>query len=580
MPTHQPPSFTELLDQRAKLQANQVVYQWLGEGEHELERLTFCELRQRALAVAATLVGACPPGERALLALPQGLAFLAAFFGCLYAGVVPVPVSAPNRKRGIDVARAIADDSGASWLISAGGTLQQLSSDAVLGKLTALDLTLWPRVPEEFSSRESEPDAIALLQYTSGSTRTPRGVTVTHANLAANHCQVAACLNSDPSTVYVSWLPMFHDMGLGIALSAVWVGARAVLMSPRSFFSDPLRWLRIISRYRATASGGPNSAYALCLQRIGAAERQQLELSSWRVAFNGSEPVHLSTLQRFAEAFADAGFQHTALHPVYGLAETTLLAASEPAERGPTVRCFSAQALEESQLHDEDAAASGRARSLVSCGKPWPGTEIAIVDATNGAEMAPGHVGEIWIRGASVAAGYWNREAETRSTFDLTTADGRRGFVRSGDVGVIVDGGLFVLGRHCDVLTLCGRTYYPHDLEISSSTSDAAFVPYACAAIAIDQGGSNKLVIVQEVSRAALRSLNAGAAVAAIRRAIVEHHRLEVNAVVLLRPATLPRTTSGKVRRKSCSDGLRSGSLAAVYSWFEPSADTWSVSAE
>jgi acyl-CoA synthetase (AMP-forming)/AMP-acid ligase II len=580
MPAREPATFTERLDQQASLQPDRVVYQWLGEGEEELQRLTFAELRQRSLGVAAALAAQGKSGERALLALPQGLAFLAAFFGCLYAGVVPVPVSAPNRKRGIELLRAIAVDSGARWLISSGSTLQQLASDDVLRALKPLDLTPELEAPDGFSPHESALDAIALLQYTSGSTRAPRGVAVTHANLAANHGQVAACLNSDASTVYASWLPMFHDMGLGIALSAVWLGARAVLMSPRAFFSEPLRWLRVISRYRATVSGGPNSAYALCLQRISAAERQQLDLSSWQVAFNGSEPVHISTLQRFAEVFADAGFQRAALHPVYGLAEATLLAASEPPRQGPRVRCFSAQALEQDRVLGEEAADSGRARSLVSCGRPWPGTEIVIVSGTNGAEVAPGRVGEIWMRGASMAAGYWNREAETRATFDLTTADGRSGFVRSGDLGVMVDGDLFVLGRQGDVLTLHGRTYYPHELETSSSTSDPALVPHACAAVTLREAGADKLLIIQEVSRAALRHLNAAAVVAKIRAAVAEHHRLEVGVVVLLRPATLPRTTSGKVRRKSCRQAFLGGSLAAVYSWFEPVADALPVNAQ
>lgn len=580
MPTRSPPTFTELLDQRASLQPDRVAYQWLGEGEEELARLTFGELRERSLRVAAALATTCQTGERALIVLPQGLAFLAAFFGCLYAGVVPVPVSPPNRKRGIEVVRAIARDSGARWLVSAGTTLQQLTTDDLLSGPTPLDLTLCPSAPSDFVPRAAGPDAVALLQYTSGSTRAPRGVAVTHANLAANHCQVAACLDSNADTVYVSWLPMFHDMGLGIALSAVWVGGRTVLMSPRSFFLEPLRWLRIISRYRATTSGGPNSAYALCAQRLSEAERQALDLSSWRVAFNGSEPVHVSTLQRFAESFAPVGFQWSALHPVYGLAETTLLAASEPLEKGPIVRYFSAKALEENRLHDEDAADSGRACSLVSCGRPWPGSEIAIVDATSGAELAPGHVGEIWIRGASVAAGYWNRETETQATFALSTADGRSGFVRSGDLGVVVDEGLFVLGRRSDVLTIRGRTHYPHEIETRCWMSDAAFVPYACVAIAVREGEADRLVIVQEVSRTALRSLNTAAAVSAIRRVVAEHHRLEVSAVVLIKPATLPRTTSGKVRRASCREAFRTGQLAAIYSWFEPPAPDLSVGAQ
>ena len=568
MPARESPTFPALLDQRARLQADRVAYQWLGEGEDELERMTFGELRERSLRVAAALSAGCQVGDRALIVLPQGLAFLVAFFGCLYAGVVPVPASVPNRKRGIEIARAIASDSGARWLLSSGATLHQLASDeGALARLVAMDPTLCPAASKDYLPHPSRSSDIALLQYTSGSTRAPHGVAVTHANLAANHGQVAACLNSDASTVYVSWLPMFHDMGLGIALSAVWVGARTVLMSPRSFFQDPLRWLRIISRYRATTSGGPNSAYALCLQRSNAEPRGGLDLSSWRVAFNGSEPVHISTLQRFAEAFADAGFRSTALHPVYGLAEATLLAASEPPEQGARVRHFSAKSLEENRVNDDDAADSGRARSLVSCGKPWPGTEIAIVDGTNGAEVAPGRVGEIWIRGASVAAGYWNREAQTRETFGLTTADGRTGFVRSGDLGVVVDDGLFVLGRQHDVLTIHGRTYYPHELETSSSTSDPALVAHACAAIAVRTASGDELVIVQEVSRMAVRSLNGASAVEAIRRAIAEHHRLQVHAIVLLRPATLPRTTSGKVRRASCRKAFSEGSLSVLYGW-------------
>ena len=266
-------------------------------------------------------------------------------------------------------------------------------------------------------------------------------------------------------------------------------------------------------------------------------------------------------------------------HTANGLAEATLLAASEPPQQGPIVRHFSAQALEEDRVDDKDAADSGRARCLVSCGKPWPGTQIAIVDATSGAEVAPGHVGQIWIRGASVATGYWNREDETRATFDLTTTDGRTGFVRSGDLGVIVDGRLFVLGRQSDVLTIHGRTYYPHELETSSSTSDTAFIPHACAAVMVHENGVDKLVIIQEVSRTALRTLNGGAAAAAIRRVIAEHHRLEVQAVVLVRPATLLRTTSGKVRRASCREAFRAGTLAPVYSWFRPSTADISASA-
>ena len=567
------PNFPALLDVRADKQGNEVVYIWLGDDGDALAQLTFAELRRRALAVAAALAARVSAGQRALIVLPQGLEFLVTFFGCLYAGVVPVPVTLPNRKRGLDIVRAIAVDSGARLLLSTSPTLQQLLTDSdedALSALQALDISSCRDEDAAFVARRADPDDVALLQYTSGSTRSPHGVAVTHANLCANHRQVAACLDSDSSSVYVSWLPMFHDMGLGIALQAIWVGVRCVLLSPRAFFQEPLRWLRAISRYRGTTSGGPNSAFALCLQRISRAEREQLDLSSWRVAFNGSEPVHTATLERFAEVFADVGFRRTALHPVYGLAEATLLAASEPPRQGPVVRYFSAAALEQNRATAEDAPDSGPVRALVSCGRPWPGTEIAIVDPLSRSEAEPGRAGEIWIRGASVARGYWNRASETRVTFGLSTADGRGGFMRSGDIGAIADGRLFVLGRQSDILRINGRSHYPHDIETVSSTSHVALLPHACAAVLAPLQGVESLVIIQEVSRSALRGLNPAAVTSAIRRAVAEHHQLVVHAVVLLKPATLPRTTSGKVRRAHARAAFLEQSLAAVDIWLEP----------
>jgi len=565
-------TFPELLDAQARARPDALVYTWLGEGEAPLEELSFGELRRQALGLAAGLSGLARPGQRALIVLPQGLRFLVTFFACLYAGVIPVPVTVPNRKRGLAIVSAIAHDSGALWLLSSGPMLEQLLEGAGaegLGALIPLDVTCVHDSSERFEPHRAAPEQVALLQYTSGSTLAPRGVAITHQNLAANQTQVAACLASDPSSVYVSWLPMFHDMGLGLALQAVWVGVRCVLMSPRAFFQEPLRWLRIISRFRGTISGGPNAAFALCVQRAAVEQLAGLDLSCWRVAFNGSEPVHAATLERFARAFAPVGFDERALHPVYGLAETTLLAASEPPRQGPLVRIVSTRALAEDRATDDDAPSSGPTRPLVSCGGPWAGTEVALIEPGSRREAAPGRSGEIWIRGPSVAPGYWNRPDETAATFGLALDDGRHGFMRTGDLGVLIDGRLFVLGRQADALHVDGQRHYAHDLELTASSSHASLAPGACAAV-WGGPGVEGLVLIQEVARSSLRRLAEDEITTAVRRAVALHHGVALQGVVLIKPATLPRTTSGKVRRARAREALVQGSLAQLHAWFAP----------
>lgn len=567
-----PRTFPELLDARASGHPERLVYTWLGEGELTLEELTFAELRRRALGVAAGLSKLALPRQRALIVLPQGLRFLVTFFACLYAGIIPVPVTVPNRKRGLDVVSSIANDAGAAWLITDEPTRRQLldaAGDEGLGTLSALDVGALEASAERFRPYLAEPNDVAFLQYTSGSTRAPRGVAITHGNLAANQEQVAACLASDQASVIVSWLPMFHDMGLGLALQAVWAGGRCVLMSPRAFFQEPLRWLRVVSHFKGTISGGSNSAFALCVQRASIEPLTGVDLSSWRVAFNGSEPIQAVTLERFARSFAPVGFDAKALHPVYGLAETTLLAASEPPRRSPVVRVVSARALTEDRLGEEGGPHSGATRHLVSCGAAWPGTELVLVEPGTRREAAPARTGEIWIRGASVAPGYWRRPAETAATFGLTLEDGRGGFLRSGDLGVLIDGRLFVLGRQTDVLPIEGRSHYAHDVELTASSSHESLAPSACAAV-WGKPEADGVVLIQEVARSALRRLAEADVVRAVRGAVADHHQIHVQGVVLIKPATLPRTTSGKVRRARARQALLDGSLAVLHAWFAP----------
>jgi acyl-CoA synthetase (AMP-forming)/AMP-acid ligase II/alkylation response protein AidB-like acyl-CoA dehydrogenase len=561
------------LDVWATSRPERVVFTFLRDGEVESGSLTFGELRRRALALAArlTLLGA--RGDRAILLYAQGLEFVVAFFGCLYAGVIAVPTSAHNRKKGPEILRQIAVDSGAKWILSNGPLLEQLSvgsADATIGELSCLDSEEPSVLADAWVPPQIDPKGVALLQYTSGSTGSPRGVTVTHANLVDNHQQMQQSFDHDESSVIVSWLPMFHDMGLATLLMTVWAGARCILMSPGAFAQNPRRWLNAISRYRGTTGLAPDFAYHLCVRRVGLLERAGLDLSSWRVAGNGSEPVRSSTIDDFVEAFGPSGFLREAIHPGYGLTEATSLVTSVCSGEPPLVRTFSADGLEQDQV--EPARGSRRGRALVSCGRPWLGTRLAIVEPATREECASGRVGEIWVSGRSVAAGYWGQEAQSDQTFRARTADGQGPFLRTGDLGFIDGGHLFVTGRRKDLIIIGDRHHYPQDIEGSVSACHPALAPDACIAFSVDDDQGERLVIVQEVARTALRTLDSAAVVRTIRAAVFDHHALDTGAVVLLKPSNLPRTTSGKVRRKICRRAFVDKTLPAVATWIAPIA--------
>ena len=570
-PSPSPSTLTQVLDGWARDQGERIAFTFLRDGETESSTLSFSLLRQRAIASAACLASLGATGDRAILLYGQGLDFITAFFACLYAGVVAVPARPPNRKTDVEGLGRIAADSGAKWILSTKALLDQLDGDLAadpnLGRLARLDperaksaSATWPLPPVD-------PGSIALLQYTSGSTRLPRGVALTHANLVDNQRQMQRSFENDESTVLVSWLPMFHDMGLGTVLMTAWAGAHCVLMSPGSFVQSPRRWLQAISTYGATTSLAPDFAYDLCVRRVARAQRAGLSLGTWRVAVNGSEPVRASTLARFAEAYAPFGFRPEAFQPGYGLAEATLFVTSGSPTEAPLVRHFSIEALERGQVR---AAGSPAGQPLVSCGRPWLGTRIAIVDPTTRDVCDADRVGEIWVQGASVAVGYWRDGTNSEPVFRATSADGAGPFLRTGDLGFVSDGELFVTGRHKDLIIIRGRNHYPQDIEDSVSVCHPALVPNGAAAFSIDSDRGEALVIVQEVVRTALRTLDTGAVVRSIRAAVSDHHALQTHAVVLLKPSALPRTASGKVRRKACRQAFLDRSLPAVASWTAP----------
>ncbi|MEO8180780.1 MAG: AMP-binding protein [Deltaproteobacteria bacterium] len=561
-------TFPEVLSVWATTAPDRRACLYLSDGEREEASLTYAELQRAVLAASSHLSAIARPGDRVMLFYPAGLDFIVAFLACLYTGVVAVPVSVPNRKRGLEVVAGVGQDCGASALLSVGSLLEryeaEFASDSTLSRLPRLDTTQWGTARSGVEPRGyPEPEALALLQYTSGSTGTPRGVVVTHASLSANHQQLQACFRPTPDSVIVSWLPMFHDMGLGLVLQALWVGAFSVLMSPIAFLQKPARWLQAISRYRGTYSVAPDFAYELCARSVTPEEREGLDLSSWRAACNGSEPVRSASLTRFQAIYGACGLSWQSMSPLYGLAEATLFVTGGELSGGPKIFRFSRAGLQRGEARTD---ASDNGQSLVSCGQPWLDGSLLIVNEDTLAECPRDQIGEIWVGGPHVAAGYWGKPAESRETFQAHTADGKGPFLRTGDLGFVHEGGLFVTGRSKDLIIVRGRNHYPQDIEDTVSTSHPALEPQRCAAFSVETDDGEGVVVAQEVKRSALRSLDAEDVFRAVRHSIADRHGLSVASIVLLRPLSLPRTTSGKVRRKACRDGFLSGTLSEVAS--------------
>ncbi|HEX2163967.1 MAG TPA: fatty acyl-AMP ligase, partial [Thermoanaerobaculia bacterium] len=548
----------DVLRQRAGESPEREVFTWLDDAGAVGARLTWGELDERARAVAAALAQRVPAGERALLLFPPGLDFVVAFCGCLYAGVVAVPAYPPRGERSLPRLDAIAGDCRPAAVLTtaaladrvsgwiAGGGPGSAATLLTIDDLGADAAAAWRRPAVG-------PDTLAFLQYTSGSTGVPKGVCVTHRNLLHNEETIRRAFGQSADSVVVSWLPLYHDMGLiGGVLQPLYVGARCVLSSPAGFLRRPVSWLEAIARHGGTTSGGPNFAYELAARKVSDEEREGLDLSSWRVAFNGAEPVRPETLDRFARAFAGCGFRRSVLFPCYGLAEATLFVSGGAVGEGPAVGRFDAAAL---ATHRARPAADGR--PLAASGRPSAGQRVAIVDGEGGRELPAGEVGEIWVSGPSVAGGYWGRPEETERVFAARLAGGEGPFLRTGDLGFLAPAAageepqLFVTGRVKDLVILRGRNVYPQDVEATVEAAHPALEAGGAAAFGVDDGGEERLVVACEVRRSVRRSGDElwDEVGAAVRQAVFEEHEAALHDLVLLRPGALPRTTSGKVRR-------------------------------
>jgi amino acid adenylation domain-containing protein/non-ribosomal peptide synthase protein (TIGR01720 family) len=571
VPHRSPSTLVDLLDRRVQRGPDELAYTFLADGEGAELSLSYGELARRVKAVAALLQRMDAAGERALLLYPPGLDYVVAFWGCLYAGVIAVPAYPPRLNRNLPRLRAIAGDAGAALALTTAQILGKV--DSLLAQAPDLKALNWqatdnltPESARQWRPAEVNGDALAYLQYTSGSTSAPKGVMVSHNNVLSNSAAIAHGFEHSSQSISLSWLPHFHDMGLmdGI-LQPLYGGFRGLLMSPASFLQSPLRWLKAISRYQVTHSGGPNFAYDLCVRRIVVEERATLDLSSWSVAYNGAEPVRRETLERFIAAFGPCGFRRNACYPAYGLAEATLKVSGGRKHLPPIYCTVQAEALERHQVR-EASEPSEKSRALVGCGLAVPETKIVIVEPVSKRRLVPGEVGEIWVAGPGVAKGYWNRPEETEQTFHAHLADTSEGpFLRTGDLGFLKDGQLFVTGRLKDLIIIRGRNLYPQDIERTAEQAHAALKPGAGAAFSLEIAGEELLFLVHEVDGRRCSSFEE--VIESVRQAVAEEHEASVHAVALLKAGSLPKTSSGKVQRRACLERFASGGLNEVARW-------------
>jgi amino acid adenylation domain-containing protein/non-ribosomal peptide synthase protein (TIGR01720 family) len=571
VPHRSPSTLIDLLDRRTQRGPDELAYTFLVDGEGAELSLSYGELGRRAKAVAASLQRTEAAGERALLLYPPGLDYVVAFWGCLYAGVIAVPAYPPRPNRNLLRLRAIAADAGATLVLTTAQILGKV--DSLLAQAPDLKALNWratdnltPESAQRWRPAEVNGDALAYLQYTSGSTSAPKGVMVSHNNVLSNSAAIAHGFEHSSQSISLSWLPHFHDMGLvdGI-IQPLYGGFRGLLMSPVSFLQSPLRWLKAISKYQVTHSGGPNFAYDLCVRRIGVEERAALDLSSWSVAYNGAEPVRRETLERFIAAFGPCGFRRNAFYPAYGLAEATLKVSGGRKLQPPIYCTVQAEALER-HLVREASEPSEKGRALVGCGLAVPETKVVIVEPESKMRLAPGAVGEIWVAGPGVARGYWNHPEETEQTFHARLADTSEGpFLRTGDLGFLKDDQLFVTGRLKDLIIIRGRNLYPQDIERTAEQVHPALKPGGGAAISLEIAGEERLILVHEVD--GRRCSSFGEVIESVRQAVAEEHEVALHAVALLRAGSLPKTSSGKVQRRVCLERFTGGGLNEVARW-------------
>ena len=569
-------TLVDILRERAEEKPYQTVYNYLIDGETVEKSLTYEQLEQKAKAIAAYLQSICSPQDRVLLLYPSSLDYITAFFGCLYAGVIAIPAYPPRPNRSLNRIQNILGNAETNLALTNTDTLQSLERQ--LEKTPELKNLHWitsntisPKLAQNWSEPIISEDSIAFLQYTSGSTAEPKGVKIAYKNLLHNMEAIHRCFRHSPQSKGVIWLPPYHDMGLiGGILQPLYGDFPVTLMSPLMFLQNPLRWLKAISRYGATTSGGPNFAYDLCVRKFKPEQSIDLDLSSWQVAFNGAEPINHETLNKFAETFAPYGFEYSAFYPCYGMAEATLIISGGSENAAVVTKKVKGKALEQNKIAIADTS-DPQARTLVSCGGSLFDQKVVIANPETMVRCQPGEVGEIWVSGSSIAQGYWRQPQITEETFNAYLKDTQEGaFLRTGDLGFLDRGELFFTGRLKDMIVIKGRNHYPQDIEKTVEATNSWIRPSCVASFSVEVQGEEKLVVLAEVERRYWSSNRSSKTAAAngngvthemisvedltksIRRQISQNHDLQTHSILLLKPGSLPKTSSGKIQRHAC----------------------------
>jgi acyl-CoA synthetase (AMP-forming)/AMP-acid ligase II/alkylation response protein AidB-like acyl-CoA dehydrogenase len=565
-------TLVEIAARRAREQGNSFGYVFLSDGEIEAARLTFAQLDAAARECAARLLKVAKPGDRALLVYEAGLDFVAAFYACLYAGLIAAPLPAPEASRlkaGLRRLEAVARDCDARLLLGTARTHEMLRD--FRPSFTSLGDDCWIDTQKESEGKAAPDlpfpalDSLAYLQYTSGSTATPKGVMVSHRNLTEHLGCIQEALDYDANSVSVSWMPHFHDYGLvqGILLP-LFNGTPAYLMSPFAFLKRPRCWLEAISKYRGTHTEGAGFAYRYCSRRVTQEQRAGLDLRSLKMAGNGGEPIHPDTCPEFYRTFAPCGLRLEALSPAYGLAEATLMLTASPVGESHVVGRFDARALAEgAAVPVRGDAADGL--DVVGCGRPIPRTEIVIVNPETCQPLGSNRVGEIWVAAPGVAQGYWMRPQESAEVFRAHIAgDGSAAYLRTGDLGFLHDGQVFITGRAKDLIIIHGMNYSPQDLEWTVQQAHPALRADNGAAFSIPEDGEEHLCIVQELERGKYSDAELDAILSGLVQAVADAHSLVVHSAVLIKRGSLPKTTSGKIQRSACRQAYLEGWLQTV----------------
>lgn len=571
-------TLVELLQHRAQEQPDDLAYQFLIDGKREGTAYTYGMLDRLARAIAAQLQQQQVKGERALLLYPQGVEVVAAFCGCLYAGVIAIPVPPPDAgrlKRTLPRLREIIKDSEATLVLS-NARIIELIQESNLDfpefetmrwiDTESVDLAL----AKQWENPSVDKDVLAYLQYTSGSTSTPKGVMLSHYNLLHHSAYLQRACGYSAESVTVTWMPYFHDYGLVEGLiQPLYNGAPCYIMAPLAFVKRPLRWLEAIARYGATHSQAPNFAYDLCIRRIKPTQREGLDLNGWQSAGNAAEPINPRIMQEFYDAFKDVGFRWETFSPAYGLAEATLLVSATPVGRAPVILPLDANALEQGQVRSL-ADAESNVRQTVSCGPLVCETEVVIVDPERATRCQPNQIGEIWVADAGVAHGYWQRSDATQETFGAhLKPTGEGPYLRTGDLGFMKDDELYITGRIKDLIIIRGTNHYPQDIEWTVQQIDPVLRPDYGASFAVIEEGEERLIVVQEVERQHQQSLAAEELITEIRQAISEAHELQVYAIALVKSGNVLKTSSGKIQRRGCRERFLSGQLEVLADWSE-----------